>query len=195
MVSCIVILIVDSPTTSTCELWLAWLVQESENSEILLYEYWLVSSTSEKTNTQALENVLQCLRYFGVWTTVTDRSMNHPKWKINVTHVGFYFGFYFLISFTDIYPKSTPQNFRINYEHLPELDAKQHCQPPESQNRPMNHLLKMVANVELFPFLLYFGMPWHAKGMLRKPQVHWHSVEAGNTEVNLWETCIAMCPN
>jgi len=48
----------------------------------------------------------------------------------------------------------------------------------------MNHLLKMAANVA---FLCHFcqkknhvGMPWHAESMLRKPQVHWHGVEAGN---------------
>ena len=91
------------------------------------------------------------------------------------------------------------KNFRIKYEHLLELDAKQCGGPPWSQNWPMNHLLKMAANVAFFchfcHFLSYVGMPWHAESMSRKPQVHWHSVEAGNTEVNLWETCIATCPN
>ena len=99
-----------------------------------------------------------------------------------------------------IYIQRVPHKiFRINYEHLPELDAKWCWGSLQSQNRPMNHLLKMAANVKFFcnfcHFLLYVGMPWHAESMLRKPQVHWHDVEAGNTEVNLWETRIATCPN
>ena len=109
MVSCIVIKLWTAllpPLVSLLLFGLHGLYSGVKIPKRFLYEYWLVSSTSGTTNTQALGNVLQCLRYFGVWTTVMDWLMNHPKWKINVTHVVFY------------------------YEHLPELDAKWHWQPP-----------------------------------------------------------------
>ena len=53
-----------------------------------------------------------------------DQQMNHSKWKINIRHVLIYLGSYVVISFTDIYLMSASQNFSIEYEHLPELDAK-----------------------------------------------------------------------
>ena len=127
----------------------------------------------------------------GQWITQNGRSMLHMLF-FTLAHI---FSFHL-----QIYIQRVPHKiFRINYEHLPELDAKQWWWPPCGQNRPMNHLSKMAANVDFFDhfchFLLYVGMPWHAESMLRKLQVHWHGVEARNTEVNLWETCIATCHN
>ena len=95
--------------------------------------------------------------------TVMDRPMNHPKWKINVTHVVFYFGLYFLISFTDIYPKSTPQNFQNKLWAFTWAGCQTALTATLEPKLANETLAKNGSKCGLFwPFLPFFIIFWHA---------------------------------
>ena len=95
--------------------------------------------------------------------TVMDWPMNHPKWKINVTHVVFYFGSYFLISFTNIYPKSAPQIFQNKLWAFTWAGCQTVMMATLGPKPANESLVKNGSKCGLFwPFLPFFVICWHA---------------------------------